>query len=259
MNYFMVALQTEILKIIKSKVFLFIMIACLLIPLMAGFFMFILKDPTIAKKAGLLGAKAQIAGEASWPSYLILHAQMIAVGGLIIYSFLVSWVFGREFAHGTVKDLLALPLPRSIIVTAKFIATFIIGFFLLIFILFLGLCIGWMIGLPNFSVNVLKQGVYTIVITALLTLFLCTPIGFVASVGRGFIAPISFLFFVLFLSQILSMIGYGEFFPWSIPSLYSGFIETVQTIHPKSFILVLCTGFSGWLGTMYWWKFADHH
>src|SRR5699024_6926344 len=78
-KYFLASLYTEGLKIIKSKVIWIIAAAFSIAPLMAGFFMFVLKDPELAKSSGLVGAQAQIAGEANWQSYMELHAQMIAV------------------------------------------------------------------------------------------------------------------------------------------------------------------------------------
>jgi len=46
---------------------------------------------------------------------------MAMVGiGLVMFGFITSWVFGREYSDHAVKDLLALPVPRSSIVIAKF-------------------------------------------------------------------------------------------------------------------------------------------
>ena len=38
---------------------------------------------------------------------------LIAAGGFILFVLIISWVFGREFADHTVKDLLAVPVHRS--------------------------------------------------------------------------------------------------------------------------------------------------
>src|SRR5699024_1298166 len=46
--------------------------------------------------------------------YINLHAQMIAVGGIFVFGFVTSWIFGREYADKTVTDLLALPYSRAI-------------------------------------------------------------------------------------------------------------------------------------------------
>ena len=110
-----------------------------LAPLMGGFFMLILKDPELAQSSGLLGAKAQLQGEATWPSYLGLLAQVIAVGGILVFGFVTSWVFGRGYADRTSKDLLALPYSRGIIVIAKFISVFITSILLSIHVVVVGL------------------------------------------------------------------------------------------------------------------------
>jgi ABC-2 type transport system permease protein len=92
------------------------LLAAFLIPFVGGFFMLILKDPEMAQRMGFISTKAQIAGTADWPSYLGLLAQAVAIGGLIIFGFVSSWVFGREYADRTIKDLLALPISRTSIV-----------------------------------------------------------------------------------------------------------------------------------------------
>src|SRR5690625_4992162 len=134
MTYFFASLQTELLKIRKSKVVFLTAAAFTIAPLMAGFFIFVLKDPALAKSSGLLGAKAQIVGEANWPSYIELHAQVIAVGGIFVFGFVISWIFGREHTDKTVSDLLALPFSRSVIVLAKFTAAFITNIALSVYI-----------------------------------------------------------------------------------------------------------------------------
>src|SRR5699024_4318196 len=109
MDKFFAVLQTEALKIRKSKITWITAAAFSIAPFMAGFFMFVLKHPDIAQNAGILQAKTQMVGDVNWSSYINLHAQIIAVGGILVFGFITSWIFGREYADRTVKDLLALP------------------------------------------------------------------------------------------------------------------------------------------------------
>lgn len=259
MKYFLTALHAEGLKIRKSKVIWITMAAFTIAPLMAGFFMFVLKSPELAKNSGLLGAKAQIAGEASWPSYLSLHAQIISVGGILIFGFITSWIFGREYADKTAKDLLALPYSRSIIVVAKFIAAFITNFILSAYIVSLGLLIGLIIGLPQWSSTILTQGLYVLVIVTILTIALCTPVAFFASYSGGYLAPLGFVIFTLVLSQIIAAAGFGNYFPWSIPAIYSGITEGESAIGWNSLIIIFVTSLVGFFSTLYWWLFTDQH
>ncbi|WP_054860936.1 ABC transporter permease [Gracilibacillus sp. JCM 18860] len=259
MNYFLNALYAEGLKIRKSKVVWIIMAAFTIAPLMAGFFMFVLKSPVLAKNAGLLGAKAQIAGEASWPSYLSLLAQIISVGGILIFGFVTSWIFGREYADKTAKDLLALPYSRSIIVTAKFLIAMLTNFLLSIYIVCLGIFIGLMLGLPQWSHEIFTQGLYVLLVVTILTILLSSPVAFFACYSGGYLAPLGFVILTLVLSQIIAAAGFGDFFPWSIPAIYSGIAREAGAIGWNSFLIILATGLIGFLSTLYWWLFTDQH
>src|SRR5699024_11974379 len=66
MSYFLAALYSEWLKIRKSKVIWMTIVAFTIAPLMAGFVMFVLKHPALDEKLGIIGAKAQLVGEAHW-------------------------------------------------------------------------------------------------------------------------------------------------------------------------------------------------
>lgn len=259
MKIFLSALSVELFKIRKSKVIWLTLIAATIAPLMAGFFMFALKYPDLVKDAGLLGAQAQIAGEASWPAYLNLHAQMLAIGGILIYGFTMSWVFGREYADGTIKDLLVLPYSRIIIVVAKFSAVLITNVLISIYIVLLGFLLGWGIGLPGWSGEIIGMGLKTLFIVTILTNVLSTPAAFIASYGQGYLAPLGFVIITLVLSQIIAAAGFGEFFPWSIPAMYSGVSEESLNLNLIHWIIIFVTSVSGIGSTIYWWLFADQH
>lgn len=259
MGYFIAALQAENMKIRKSKMIWVTLAIFTLAPLMGGFFMFVLKDPELAKSSGLLGDKAQLLGEATWPAYFSLLAQIIAVGGIIVFGFVVSWVFGREYTDRTIKDLLSLPSHRSIHVAAKFIAALFTCFLLSLYVIAVGLLIGMFIGLPDWSSSAATEGFYILSVTTALTLALSPPVAFFACYGKGFLAPLGFVILMVIFAQIIAAIGYGEFFPWAIPALFSGISETANVLDPLSFLLVLMMAVSGFAATLAWWLFADQH
>ena len=81
---------------------------------------------------------------------------------------------------------------------------------------------------------------------------------FVASAGRGYLLPMGFVILTLALAQIVAVAGWGAFFPWSVPALYSNLAgpqgEQATTL---SFALVLLTAVVGLLATFAWWQYAD--
>ena len=248
------AVWVETLKFRRSKMPFLSLLGFLLVPLMGGFFMIILKDPEFARRVGLISAKAQIlAGAADWATFLNLLAQAVAIGGIILFGFIGSWVFGREYSDRTVKDLLALPTSRSTIVLAKFAVVMGWSATVTVVIYFVGLGVGAIVGLPPVPSQVFWQGTLTIVISAVLTISLVTPIAFFACAGHGYLPPLGAAILAIFLAQVIAVIGYGEYFPWSIPALYS----QGSPIGPASYLIVLITGIIGVAGTFLWWELVD--
>ena len=260
MNSIAISLSAETLKLFRSKILWITIIAFLIIPLIGGFFMVILKDPELARNSGMIGAKAQLAGEANWPSYFSFLSQAISVGGLILFGFITSWTFGREYSDKTLKDLLSLPISRTNIVISKFLLVFLWCFFLSLIVFIFGLIVGYFVILPGWSVEIALKGFDMFFICSFLTIILCTPVAFFACIGRGYLSPLGFVIFTLAISQIVSAIGYGQFIPWAAPALLSKVAGNIGgELQPITCILVIFTSITGFISTLLWWKFADHY
>ncbi|MGO1469844.1 MAG: hypothetical protein ACTHW2_07460 [Tissierella sp.] len=92
MNKIITCVSIELKKLFKSKVPLITMLALTLVPFVGGFFMFVLKNPSLAQQLGFISAKAHIMGTADWTSYLSLLTQAIAIGGIAVFGFVTSWI-----------------------------------------------------------------------------------------------------------------------------------------------------------------------
>lgn len=258
MKVFITCISIEFEKFLKSKIPLMSILALSLVPFSGGFFMFILKDPELAETLGFISTKAQLMGSADWPSYLELLTQAIAVGGLIVFGFIASWIFGREYSDRTVKDLLALPVHRSIIVLSKFTVVVVWCLILSVFVFIFGLMAGSVVGLPGWSINELLNGILTFVLCSVLTILLSTPVGFFASVGRGYLFPLGFVIFTIVFSQVVAALGYGDLFPWAVPAVASG-ISGEGMIEYAGLLSVVLTSLLGLSATVAWWKYADQY
>jgi len=256
-------LWVEFQKVRRSKTLWITALAFSLTTLIGGLFMFILKDPEQARRLGLLGAKAQIfGGSADWPSFFNFVALMVSVGGLIIFGFIFVWLFGREFSDKTVYDMLSLPTPRVIIVIAKIItgAYWSAALVLLAFVLMLG--IGTILHLPGWSAVTTLDGFKALLGTGLLTVLLCVPFALAASVTRGYLPAVGCIFLTLILGQVISQLGYGQYFPWTIPMLYSGADEalTGKAATPlglTSYVIVGLVSILSLVAIGTWWRSAD--
>jgi ABC-2 type transport system permease protein len=77
--------------------------------------------------------------------------------------------------------------------------------------------------------------------------------GFFASAGRGYLAPMGTVFLILLLAQVIAAAGWGEYFPWSIPGVFS----QGQPLGAVSYAIVLLTSLAGIAVTLAWWERAD--
>ncbi len=227
---------------------------------MMGLMMFVAKNPEIAAKLGLIGTKSKLFGQNDWNGYLGLIIQTITSLGLIGFGFVSSWVFGREYSDRTIKDILALPVPRSSIVISKFLVIFLWCILLSLILFFVSIFIGLMMHIPGWTVQVFFDLSHKFFITTFLTLFLCPPVAFFAGYSRGIIGPLGFVIITLVMAQFIGLVGLGPFFPWAIPGVYtaSADIEGMQ-LFPVSYIILILTSALGFIGTILWWRFADLH
>ena len=259
MSAFGAALWSETLKARRSRVPWVSALAFALAPLVGGLFMLILKDPAWARRFGLITAKAQLtAGTADWPTYLGLLAQMVAVGGPIVFGLVAVWTFGREYSDRMVTDLLALPASRVAIVAAKFVVVALWSAVLAALVGLLGMAIGAAVGLPGWSSASALDAAGRFAASAGLTIALVTPFALAASAGRGYLPPIGAMFLAVFLAQVVAALGWGAYFPWSVPALAAGVAGPgPRDVGFAGYLVVVLTGAAGVAGTAAWWRFAD--
>lgn len=259
MNGFLPSLWAEALKMRRSKVPLFTAIGFSFAPLVGGLFMIILKDPEAARSMGLISAKAQLmAGVADWPTFFNLLAQATAVGGAIVFSIFTIWIFGREFSDHTAKELLALPTSRESIITAKFIMVAIWTLLLTLLCFVLGLLVGKLVVIPGWSSELFQTASVDIIGSGILTIMLLPFVALIASMGRGYMPSFGWVIFTMFLAQIAAITGWGDWFPWSVPALFSGAAgPRAELLGLHSFVLLVIASIIGLAATFYWWRNAD--
>jgi ABC-2 type transport system permease protein len=231
----------------------------LILPLVGGLFMIILKDPERARAMGLISVKAQLAGGvADWPTFFDILLQGSGIGGGVLFAIITAWVFGREYADHTAKDLLALPTRRGIIVGAKFTLTALWILLLTLLIFVVGLVIGRAVDIPGWSGELEWASFISLVTLALLSSLLMPFVAFFASAGRGYLPPIGWTFLMLAFGQIAAVLGWGDWFPWSVPALFSGMAGARgDLLGTHSYVMILLAFIAGTAATFLWWQSAD--
>ena len=261
MKRYYAAIWAECLKARKSKVLWGTMIGFAFIAILMGLLILVTNHPELVGGSMIIKAKSAALGKGDWPSYLSLLIEMIIALGVIGFGIVASWVFGREYSDRVAKDLLALPVSRSTIVISKFIVILLWSILLSLILFGVGFVTGLAVNIPGWSGQIARHDFWVFVGSTLLTILLCTPVAFIASFSRGYLLPLSFVIFILILTNLIA-IGLPNvlpYFPWAIPMIFSGQAgsKAVPGIGAISYIILGLTSVLGIAATAAWWQFAD--
>ena len=249
-------LWVEFRKAVRSRMPLWTSLGSLFLPIAITFLLFVARNPDLSHKLGLVGEKANLVAYsgADWAAYFGLFTQMVSAGVFLLLVISISWVFGREFTDGTVKDLLAVPVRRSSILLAKFILIAAWALLLTLVVIVSGFLMGVLLHLPGGSASLFLEGSGRVLLTACLVLLVVLPFAFFASAGRGYLLPLGMAVLALLMANLAVVLGWGEVFPWSIPLLLAQAKEPIPQV--SAWIEVL-TGMAGMAATWLWWMKVD--
>ena len=260
MSAFADVLATEFIKLRRSKVTWATLGGLSLGPLGISLFMWIVREPGRAAQLGLLGTKANLTGiEATWPSFASILAMIVGVEGMLLLAFIVAYIFGREYAEGTAKNLLALPVDRAWFVVAKLVVAAVWWLVLVVAVLAESFALGFVLGLPGFSASVAEGAVGNSVLAAGISFLLVPVVAWVTTAGRGYMAPIAFALASLALGDLFSHTGWSMWFPWSIvPSLIGMVSKPSGGVPAASFVVIALTFVAGIAATIAQVRWADN-
>lgn len=226
-------IHNETLKVWRSSVFWVVAAVFTALPLMIG----LLKQPDV-----------------SWETYYSDLLDSIASLLVVGFSFTSAWVFGREYTDNTIKDLLVKPIPKSYSVLSKFIVITMWNTMIAIFTFAVITGAGALIGVNGGSISTTLQIFWTFMTTSLFIMAVSSTSALLANITKGYLAPIGLIFVTIIVSNVVVQLGFGPYFPWTIPVLLAkgadiGFI---------SIIILVLTAIIGFAGTVAWWRFAEH-
>jgi ABC-2 type transport system permease protein len=259
---FMKVLGTEILKLKRSKMPWLTLLFYACFALMAWFVFWMLKNPEAARDLGLIGQKASFVMNglsADWQGLFTMFAELGVAGGTIILSIAVIYLFGREYAEGTAKNMLALPLPRACFVAAKLLVSALWFALLTAFLIAECLAVGRLLGLGAIPAGLLAREGGNILLAAVLVLALQPLVAWVTVASGGYLAPFGYTIATLLIGNLMIRTLWARWCPWSIVALLGGMAGPRQEdVMLGSYLLLAATFAVGVAGTILHEALADN-
>ncbi len=250
------ALTLESWKLRRSRVVLVAsLLMVLLVPLLA---LGLLRAPT-SDGVGALAAKGELLVTGTgWDAYLGVLGQVGAAALFVGAGIVVAWLFGREHADRTFGALFALGVSRADVARAKL--TVAVGWALAVGagVLVATVAIGLAAGVGTEQVLPSSAALARAALVVVATLLLALPIGWVASVGRGYLPGVGAVIGLVATAQLTVFFGVGAWFPFSVPGLLAvADGERIPVPGAGSFAVVVATILvAGW-ATVTWWDRAE--
>jgi ABC-2 type transport system permease protein len=176
-----------------------------------------------AARTGDTEIVAKIGPEAAtgdWSALLAVAVQITAAAGVLAFGVGISWLYGREFADGTIPGLFGLPVGRGAIATAKLLVYLVwaVAATLLEVLLLLvgGLAVG--LGAPDSAAIV---GLARLLALGALTALIAVPAGWAASLGRGLLPGIGVAVGILVVAQVSVIADFGSWMPFVAPAFWA--------------------------------------
>jgi ABC-2 type transport system permease protein len=193
-----------------------------------------------------------------WAGYLGLVDQIAAVAVFLGAGIVVAWAFGREHTDRTFPSLFALPVSRGKIAAAKF-AVLIAWTIVLAAVVSLGtVVLGLVGGVGPLTADVIGPEVVRLQGVSTAAGLLALTMGFVASLGRGYLPAIGVLAVIIAITQVAVLFGTGGWFPFAVPGLMA--VAGVDGIPEPTALQVLLVPTVAALGvwlTIRWWQHAE--
>jgi ABC-2 type transport system permease protein len=176
-----------------------------------------------AARSGDVEVVAKIGPQAAtgdWSALLVVATQITSAAAVLAFGVGISWLYGREFADGTIPGLFGLPVGRGAIAMAKllvYLAWAVAVTLVSVLLLFAGgLAVG--LGVPD---AVALEGFGRLLALGVLTALIAVPAGWAASVGRGLLPGIAVAVGILVVAQVSVIADLGSWVPFVAPALWA--------------------------------------
>lgn len=149
----------------------------------------------------------------NWDGLLAGAAQITAVASILGFGIVLAWMFGREFAEGTVTGLFGLPVSRTRIALAKLTVyalwATVVSVALTAGVLVLGLTLAY--GPPSSQT---WGALGRVLVLAMLSAGIAVPVAWVATFSRSLLAAVGCTVALVVVAEVGALAGAGAGYRW---------------------------------------------
>ncbi|OLT53414.1 ABC transporter permease [Cellulosimicrobium sp. CUA-896] len=205
-------------------------------------------DSTLALKV-----RPMVTG-AGWDAVTGVAGQVLAVAALLATGFVVSRTFGRELSEGTVEPLLVSRTSRAGIASAKLAVVAAWAVLACVAAAAVVVVVGALTAPGSGSP---WPGAARAALGGVLGALTALPFGLVATWGRDPLAGVGAVIGVVVVTQLVTVVGGGAWFPWAVPGLWLGMGGAGVEVSLAQLATVPLLAAAGWVGTAWWWRRAE--
>ncbi|MEE1116724.1 ABC transporter permease, partial [Methanosphaera sp.] len=197
-------IEIEFLKLKRSKIFLLTLLGAIF----PSFLLFLSSE---------FGEFTETISMETFLSQVNMYMSLIFV--VLLFTIIMSYLFGREYNEHTLKTMLTAPTSRKMFLLSKY-AMFLIWILIISMVTTLSAVVfGFMAGTTAFSITVVTDSFMQILLSNMLLFLTFTPLVFVTLKITNLVPAMIGGAALTFTNMIISSSKYGIYFPYSIPYL----------------------------------------
>lgn len=239
-------LYTELLKLKRSKMFLISIIGAAVAPFMIVFASYVHMK---TDKPSTPITFYDLFYDANLYTFLVI--------GVPLYGVVTAYLFNREYAEDTLKNLLTIPVSRISFIISKLLLLFMWIIMLTSVAWALTLCFGLLGSFEGLSFSLMIVSFKQFLIGGILLFTLSTPIILIIIMLKNYVPSIIFTIAITMINVMVANSEHRDLFPWSA----AGDIarnELLPTYPPQySYIVIFATSFIGLIALITYFKKVD--
>jgi len=241
-------LYTELLKLKRSKMFLLSILGAVVAPFMVVVSTYI---QIKTKESALSVPFAELFYETNLYVVLLI--------GVPLYGVVTAYLFNREYAEDTLKNLLTIPVSRTSILLSKMLLLFMWIMLLTLVAWGLTLLLGLLGQFQGLSTSLLVKSIKQFLIAGAFLFILSTPIILITIVLKNYVPTIILAISITLVNVMSFNSEHRGLIPWT--AAFDIANDTLFPTYPAeySYLVITATSIIGFIATIVYFRKADIH